>query len=402
MVSTPEPVTERRILRGAAVLAFDGRRTVRRTDLLLEGGRIAAIGGVGADDTRVTEVRGVLIPGLVQAYLPIEWALSISNLLPALEPHQRRLQSYLLRRALDSESVALLAACAVESGLRSGVIQSLLRLPGGPGEAVIEGARSLGGRVVVASPTATQSEVVADPSGEPRGRVLLDERYEKWIARGRWPKSAVVVPNEAVFSAATLAEWAAANVSVVLTPSQSLCSGAPWPQVAALWSAGVNVALGSGHGLGLPLLAEARLLARVLRGQVEQPASLALEAATRGGARALGLTAGTIEVGQPADLVLLGVEVEASDDHETVARRILIQGASAVRAVWSGGDSVLREERLLRGSVPADQRQRLEARLRAAPTDELRTWWAQFRDALSRKGRIQRGYYQGSLLVRKE
>jgi len=181
-----------------------------------------------------------------------------------------------------------------------------------------------------------------------------------------------------------------------------LCSGAPWPQVAALWGAGVNVALGSGSGLGLPLLAEARLLARVLRGQVEQPASLALEAATRGGARALGLTAGTIEVGQPADLVLLGVDAEASDDHETVARRILIQGASAVRAVWSGGDPVLREERLLRGGVPADQRQRLEARLRAAPTDELRAWWAQLRDTLSRKGRIQRGYYQGSLLVRKE
>src|SRR5262249_31420250 len=57
--------------RGATVVTMDARRSVQRGDVLIEHGRIAAVGKVHAPKkARVLDVSGrALIPGLVQAHV---------------------------------------------------------------------------------------------------------------------------------------------------------------------------------------------------------------------------------------------------------------------------------------------------------------------------------------------
>ena len=47
-----EPSVQRRIIRHATMLPLDGRRSILRGDLLMDGGSIAAIGGVAGVVTK--------------------------------------------------------------------------------------------------------------------------------------------------------------------------------------------------------------------------------------------------------------------------------------------------------------------------------------------------------------
>ncbi|MCK6551966.1 hypothetical protein L6R52_39410, partial [Myxococcota bacterium] len=111
----------RRIIRGATVVALDGRRMLRKTDLLIEDGVIAAIGGVDSAGALITEVSGVVMPGLVQAHVHLDETLLDQTFVPDLDPivlAERQLPAW--RRALDEAASDVLVQSGLARGLGTG------------------------------------------------------------------------------------------------------------------------------------------------------------------------------------------------------------------------------------------------------------------------------------------
>ncbi|MCU0769944.1 MAG: amidohydrolase family protein, partial [Burkholderiaceae bacterium] len=80
------------------------------------------------------------------------------------------------------------------------------------------------------------------------------------------------------------------------------------------------------------------------------PAPLALEAATLGGARALGLERriGSIEPGKEADLAAFDLgQIETQPVHDPVSQLIHSAGREQATDVWVAGESVVRTRQVL-------------------------------------------------------
>jgi 5-methylthioadenosine/S-adenosylhomocysteine deaminase len=127
--------------------------------------------------------------------------------------------------------------------------------------------------------------------------------------------------------------------------------GAGIAPVAALLARGVNVALGTDGAASnnrLDLLSELRiaaLLAKVATGDASVlPASQALEVATLGGARALGLDGeiGSLVTGKQADIVAVDLSaLAASPCYDPISHLVHAVGRDAVSDVWVAGRRVV-------------------------------------------------------------
>ncbi len=426
-----------RVIKGAAFLAMDGRRTVRHGEILVEDGGIAAIGGVGAPSGAiVTESRGVLIPGFVQAHLHMADSLLDRHFVP--EPSTagfELVQRARRRRRRAPDAVATAVGAGFARGIAKGVTTFAAVQDGLP---VLDAAEAFGARAVIA---------VAAASTDPRPALdLLDAALTKeelrrtitpalWLGAAEWASKrrlteatkiattrripllahAGTIPGDgsairrldraralgphlvlchacgdALADPGHVAALAEAGASVILTPSHDLILGAQPPPIDALLDAEVTVGLGSDSGatrVELDPLREARLLVGQLRGR-EDAASLALEIATRGGASALELASGTLAVGLRADLVALDLPVTESDSHESLASRILDGGASRIRTVWIQGEVAGNDRGPVRAQGPSDATteaiQLAEQAAVADETQELGYWWARARAALGR------------------
>jgi 5-methylthioadenosine/S-adenosylhomocysteine deaminase len=152
---------------------------------------------------------------------------------------------------------------------------------------------------------------------------------------------------------ALLAEF---GVHLVHCPHSNLKLASGVCPTAALVEAGVNVALGTDGAAsnnGLDLLAEARLatlLARVSTGDARSmPDRQALELATLGGARALGLEAetGSLEAGKLADMIAVDFSAPRFQPvHDPVAQLVHTHAGSAVTHVWVAGQPIFADGRL--------------------------------------------------------
>mgnify|MGYP001166787233 CR=1 FL=1 len=153
------------------------------------------------------------------------------------------------------------------------------------------------------------------------------------------------------------------GVKVVHCPYSNLklASGmCPTPQ---LMRAGVQVGLGTDSAAsnnGLDLLAEARLA--VLLGKHQSgdasafPAPLAVELATLGGARALGIEddTGTLEAGKAADMVAVDLSAPRFQPlYDPIAQLVHTHAGGAVSDVWIGGRRLLQEGQLTTLEEPA-------------------------------------------------
>ncbi len=144
---------------------------------------------------------------------------------------------------------------------------------------------------------------------------------------------------------------AEARVQVVHCPHSNLKLASGICPVTRLQAAGVNVALGTDGAASnnaLDLFAEARLaslLAKVTTGDVRSlPETRALEMATLGGARALGLDPdiGSIEPGKQADLIAVNLgEARFQPVYDPMSPLIHNSVASAVSHVWVSGRPLL-------------------------------------------------------------
>lgn len=447
----------RTVIRGATLVPNDGRQALRRTDLLIEDGRIAAVGGVEPADAAVVEVRGLLVPGLIDACRHLDLTLADRQYVPSVGPRARDLvDTPAFLRGLRTEGRRQSSLLGLGAALPAGVLTV-----GDPsGAAGLDPGLSLSAavRVVVAvdakAGAGTEAEldrVLNLAEGEPDGgrftvalyggdaeraplRSLLEasalarRRHLPLLLRlgtrpdddhglRRLRKAAVLGPElvllhgtgRALLNPTDVRALADSGSRLVLTPASELLSGAPLPDVARLLTQGVVCALGTGSAstrLGFDLAEEARLLYRILKDQAEHPASLALEAATRGGGLALGTKSGTLEVGQRADLLLFDLEAAPGESHEVIARRILFHTPARIARAWVDGQVVWDRGRVLPFAGPSPNA--LEA-ARAQGVAEVnlargRAWaqWLRLLDGFERIVAGGWGWHPGRLPVSAE
>ena len=437
-----------RIIKGAAFLAMDGRRTIRQGDLMVSDGIIAAIGGVGPQaGAVVTETRGVLIPGLVQAHLHLSESLLGWHFVPDPDPFTFELTQLARRRRRRAPQTA-------EVGVRAGLTAALgfgATTCATVGEgAMVPAAAALGARVLVAldatsgdpgaalaafeaavasagvQATVSAALWVGAAERAPIGRLveaakLATSRRLPLIAHAgtrpgdtsairRLDRARALGPHlvlchgcgDALVDPAHVTALASAGASVIVTPSHDLIIGAQPPPVAALLDAEITVGLGSDSGAtrsGLDPFVEVRLLAKMLAGD-DTPASTALHIATRGGAAALELRTGSLAAGKVADLLVVDVPVNEIDDHEAVARRIIDGGASRIRTTWVAGEVVANHTQAVRAHGPSPAacatQQIVERDLDAEDRKRAGYWWARAKAAwLGRRPRP--GWHRGRL-----
>ena len=163
----------------------------------------------------------------------------------------------------------------------------------------------------------------------------------------------------------------AARGAVCALPGTAAAHGWALPDPAAVRAAGAGLALGSGAGVRLDLVEEARWAERRFRLEASPapaPAALALQAATAMGARSLGATGGGLEVGRPADFftVSLAEPSLAGADAASLATA-LVQGGQlrAIRDVWVGARQRLAGGRHLRQGAILGRFIETQARLQA-------------------------------------
>ncbi|WP_283139541.1 amidohydrolase [Rhizohabitans arisaemae] len=167
----------------------------------------------------------------------------------------------------------------------------------------------------------------------------------------------------------SLLAWSGTNVAHCPTANLKLGSGvAPVPELLAR---GVNVGIGTDGAAcnnSLDALDEMRMAALVHRprsGAGAMGAQRALTLGTVAGARALGLDAGTVEVGRLADIVVMRTP-EAGHLHETAdpATHVVFAPDRRVTAVLVDGRVVVEDGELVHGCLRDIERDAFAARRR--------------------------------------
>ena len=164
-----------------------------------------------------------------------------------------------------------------------------------------------------------------------------------------------------------IARLARQRTNVVHCPSSNLKLGSGVAPIPEMLAAGCRVGLGADGAPcnnRLDAFTEMRLAALIQKprlGPDALPAAQALELATLGGARALGLETeiGSIEVGKRADLVALDLEGPHSQPAEAdlVSRIVYSARASDVRHVLVDGHVVVKDARLKTAKVEEIRRE---------------------------------------------
>jgi len=160
-----------------------------------------------------------------------------------------------------------------------------------------------------------------------------------------------------------IAECARSGVHVAHCPESNLKLASGCCPIAPLLAAGVNVALGTDGAASnndLDMLGEMRtaaLLAKGVSGDASAvPAEAALEMATLGGARALGLgdAIGSLVPGKWADLTALDLTAAATQPvHHVVSTLVYSAGRENVTDVWVAGRRLVHDRALTAMNVAA-------------------------------------------------
>jgi 5-methylthioadenosine/S-adenosylhomocysteine deaminase len=154
------------------------------------------------------------------------------------------------------------------------------------------------------------------------------------------------------------------GASVAHCPASNLKLASGTAPVAALLREGVGVAIGTDGAASnnrLDLFEEMRLAALLAKGAAQDaavlPAWQALECATLGAARALGLGSriGSIEAGKRADLIAVDLSgLETQPCYDVASQLVYCTGREHVEHAWVDGRRVLAQRRLVRDGAEVD------------------------------------------------
>lgn len=443
-------MTEPLTLAGARVVTMDAERSVVDGDVVIDKGRITAVGGRseerGAGRGRAGQVLDcsglVILPGLIQAHihlcqtlfrgladdLPLEeWLAQRVWPLEAAHTEESVYWSAMLGGAelllggtttiLDMETVRHAGAAfrALDAiGLRATAGKCLMDAPSAPEalreptDRALQEAADLcarwhgaaGGRLRYCfaprfAPSCTGALLhAASELAEKHGAVIhthaaetpveleLVKRETGYDEIAYLDSVGIAGPRAALahcvwVDGAAIRRLAAQRTNVVHCPSANLKLGSGTAPVPEMLAAGCSVAIGADGAPcnnRLDVFEEMRLAALIQKprlGPDAMPAARALELATLGGGRALGLETeiGSIEVGKRADLVVLDLSGPHAqpDEADLVSRIVYAARAADVRHVLVGGRAVV-----------------LDGRLKTADTEEIR------REANRHAGRLRR------------
>jgi len=409
------------LLKGARVVTMDPQRRIVDSDVLVQEGRIAAVGRTAgrSDGRTVLECKGlVILPGLIQAHIHLCQTLfrGLADDLALEEWLAKRI--WPLEAAHTEESVywsAMLGAAELLLGGTTAILDmETVRHTGAAFEALESiGLRATAGKCLM--------DAKSNPASlrEPTERALQEsaDLCAKWhgAADGRLrycfaPRFAPSCTGPLLRAVSDLAERAGAVIhthaaetplelqivkretgndeisyldsvgisgpraalahcvwvdgegiarlarqktNVVHCPSSNLKLGSGVAPIPEMLAAGCHVGLGADGAPcnnRLDAFEEMRVGALIQKprlGPEALPAAQALELATLGGARALGLEAeiGSIEVGKRADLVVLDLEGVHTQPAEAdlISRIVYSARASDVRHVLVDGRLVVKE-----------------------------------------------------------
>jgi len=409
------------LLKGARVVTMDPQRRIVDSDVLVQEGRIAAVGRTAgrSDGRTVLECKGlVILPGLIQAHIHLCQTLfrGLADDLALEEWLAKRI--WPLEAAHTEESVywsAMLGAAELLLGGTTAILDmETVRHTGAAFEALESiGLRATAGKCLM--------DAKSNPASlrEPTERALQEsaDLCAKWhgAADGRLrycfaPRFAPSCTGPLLRAVSDLAERAGAVIhthaaetplelqivkretgndeisyldsvgisgpraalahcvwvdgegiarlarqktNVVHCPSSNLKLGSGVAPIPEMLAAGCHVGLGADGAPcnnRLDAFEEMRVAALIQKprlGPEALPAAQALELATLGGARALGLEAeiGSIEVGKRADLVVLDLEGVHTQPAEAdlISRIVYSARASDVRHVLVDGRLVVKE-----------------------------------------------------------
>ena len=154
------------------------------------------------------------------------------------------------------------------------------------------------------------------------------------------------------------------GASIAHCPASNLKLGSGIASIAAAVAAGVNLAIGTDGAASnnrVDMLSELRLAALLAKGAAEDasvlPAPAALEAATLGGAQALGLRdrIGSIEPGKDADLVAFDLShPETQPLYDVISHLVYSAGREQVSDVWVAGRRVVEGRHIVASSAQPD------------------------------------------------
>jgi len=144
------------------------------------------------------------------------------------------------------------------------------------------------------------------------------------------------------------------NASVVHCPESNLKLASGFCPVQRLWSAGVNVALGTDGAASnndLDMLGEMRTAALLAKAVAQDasalPAHDALRMATINGAKALGMedTIGSLEAGKSADIVAIDINnIETQPIYHIISQLVYSTTRNQVNNVWVAGKQLLKDK----------------------------------------------------------
>ncbi|HET9025663.1 MAG TPA: TRZ/ATZ family hydrolase, partial [Burkholderiaceae bacterium] len=170
---------------------------------------------------------------------------------------------------------------------------------------------------------------------------------------------------------AELGRLAERGASIAHCPASNLKLGSGIAPIARAAAAGINLALGTDGAASnnrVDMLSELRLAALLAKGAAGDASVLAapaiLDAATLGGARALGLQdrIGSIEAGKEADLVAFDLAPpETQPLYDVISHLVYSTGREQVTDAWVGGQRVVEERQVLPASAHADLMPRVGA-----------------------------------------
>ncbi len=154
------------------------------------------------------------------------------------------------------------------------------------------------------------------------------------------------------------------GATIAHCPASNLKLGSGIAPIAAAAAAGVNLAIGTDGAASnnrVDMLSELRLAALLAKGAATDasvlPAPPVLEAATLGGARALGLHGriGSIEAGKAADLVAFDLApAETQPLYDVISHIVYSAGREQVSDVWVAGNKVVESRHVLLASAQSD------------------------------------------------
>jgi len=159
--------------------------------------------------------------------------------------------------------------------------------------------------------------------------------------------------------------FAREGVSVAHCPHSNLKLASGIAPIAALLNAGVNIGIGTDSAASnnqLDILSELRTASLLTKGvsghSSTLPAAQALELATLGGAKALGLhhQIGSLKVGKQADLIAIQLDdVGTLPVFDPIAQIVYSASHSQIQHVWVAGEHLLDERVPLKVNLQAIQ-----------------------------------------------